>query len=208
MDTRKAAQSWLNERFGALPGENVTTGALTANDLDAYGKYLLQENFMGEHNQKLTVDQAMEAYAVWHDDEFDAGAMDDSQIARLRHRVESFALCLPNEAIVLDRKTIKDIIWERFPKSSNPAQNSQYADFRHGAEQVLNLIAARGYATPDIERLNILNKALGQIAPKGYWFAEVLEKIWHAKTMDEAMAIAQDARKFIDATVHGTGPKR
>ena len=62
-------------------------------------------------------------------------------------------------------------------------------------------------AQQERQRLDILNKALGMIAPAGYWFREMLEKIWHAKTQQEAEAIAIDARRFIDATVHGTGPR-
>lgn len=60
--------------------------------------------------------------------------------------------------------------------------------------------------TPE-ERLEVLNKALGMIAPAGYWFREVLEKIWHAKTEEEAVQVAKEARQFLDMKLEGVGPR-
>ncbi|MGB3868699.1 MAG: hypothetical protein WA937_04465 [Flavobacteriales bacterium] len=58
------------------------------------------------------------------------------------------------------------------------------------------------------QRLEVLNKALGMIAPAGYWFREVLEKIWHAKTEEEAVQVATEARQFIDMKLEGVGPRK
>ena len=44
------------------------------------------------------------------------------------------------------------------------------------------------------------------IAPSGYWFREVMEKIWEAKTEEEAIKIAKEARQFIDIKLEGVGP--
>jgi hypothetical protein len=55
------------------------------------------------------------------------------------------------------------------------------------------------------KRLHIINKALGMIAPAGYWFREVLERIWHAKDEAEAVEVAIAARKFL-TKAEMTGP--
>lgn len=53
-------------------------------------------------------------------------------------------------------------------------------------------------------RLERLNKALGMLAPRGYWFANLLEGIYHARTVDEAVALAKEARIHIDKSLaHG-----
>ena len=42
-----------------------------------------------EQEPRLTVEEVMEAYAVWHDDEFET-SLNDGEVERLRHRVELF----------------------------------------------------------------------------------------------------------------------
>lgn len=48
------------------------------------------------------------------------------------------------------------------------------------------------------EQLKKLEQSLGMLAPKGTWFCEVLENIWHAKTSIEANGIAEYARNTFD----------
>jgi hypothetical protein len=43
-----------------------------------------------------------------------------------------------------------------------------------------------------------LNVALGRLAPKGTWLCEVFEKIWFAKTVEEAVAVATAAAVVIE----------
>jgi hypothetical protein len=54
------------------------------------------------------------------------------------------------------------------------------------------------------EHLDRLSKALGMLAPKGYWFANLLESIYLAKTTEEAIELAKAARVHIDKSLsHG-----
>ena len=48
------------------------------------------------------------------------------------------------------------------------------------------------------DQLQILNVALGKLAPKGTWLSEQLERIWFAKTEQEAVEIA----KYVNLTIH------
>lgn len=49
----------------------------------------------------------------------------------------------------------------------------------------------------DISTAQKLNVALGRLAPKGTWLCEILEKIWHAKSTEEAVQVATAAQDFI-----------
>lgn len=53
----------------------------------------------------------------------------------------------------------------------------------------------------DKEHLDRLSKALGKLAPRGYWFANLLEAIYHADTIEDAVNIAVEARKHIDKSL-------
>lgn len=48
-------------------------------------------------------------------------------------------------------------------------------------------------------QLKKLDFALGQLAPKGTWINEVLEKIWRAETTAEACKHAEEAKRVFFA---------
>lgn len=62
-------------------------------------------------------------------------------------------------------------------------------------------------ATSELERLERVNVAFGKLAPKGTWLCEVMENIYRAASLDEAVKVAEEAAPIIHRLDMWTGDR-